>query len=360
MTEYFNPYAINQVFVESLTDNNEKKIFDISDLVSGIQYSTFLEGQPSKLTFTLQKDPSGKLSIHNGSKIQFRRDGKGIFLGYVFNMGTDATETYKITAYDQMRYLKNEDTRLVANISVGDLFKKICDEFQLKNNKLVVPCNFVCPKKVYEGQTLFSILNDQIQKANIDANKEGTSAKDRKYYFLRDNFGTLELNEISQLKSDVLLGEASLLSSYQFEISTDKNTYNQIKLVKKYNDKDEKGKKIKGGEQHIVPYVVKDSGTQKVWGILQKVINVDENMNKGEITDLGKKYLKQMNRETRTLKLSALGVDGITSGVGIKVDIPHLRTNKDGKTEFIDMWVVNATHNYNKDMHTMELDVAIP
>lgn len=83
-------------------------------------------------------------------------------------------------------------------------------------------------------------------------------------------------------------------------------------------------------------------------------------MNKGEITDLGKKYLKQMNRETRTLKLSALGVDGITSGVGIKVDIPHLRTNKDGKTEFIDMWVVNATHNYNKDMHTMELDVAIP
>lgn len=351
MSEYFNPYAINQVFVESLTDNNEKKIFDISDLVSSLQYSTFLEGQPSKLTFTLQKDPSGKLSIHNGSKIQFRRDGKGIFLGYVFNMGTDATETYKITAYDQMRYLKNEDTRLVANISVSNLFKKICDDFQLKNNKVVVPCDFICPKKVYEGQTLFSILNDQIQKANLDANKENTPAKDRKYYFIRDNFGTLEFTSISALKSNIMLGEASLLSSYQFEISIDKNTNNQIKLVQKYKT---------GESENIKPYIVKDSGTQKVWGILQKVKSVDENMNKGQIEDLGKKYLKQMNRETRTLKLSALGVDGITSGVGIKVDIPHLRTNKDGKAEFIDMWVVSATHNYNKDMHTMELDVAIP
>lgn len=351
MSEYFNPYAINQVFVESLTDNNEKKIFDISDLVSSLQYSTFLEGQPSKLTFTLQKDPSGKLSIHNGSKIQFRRDGKGIFLGYVFNMGTDATETYKIIAYDQMRYLKNEDTRLVANISVSNLFKKICDDFQLKNNKVVVPCDFICPKKVYEGQTLFSILNDQIQKANLDANKENTPAKDRKYYFIRDNFGTLEFTSISALKSNIMLGEASLLSSYQFEISIDKNTNNQIKLVQKYKT---------GESENIKPYIVKDSGTQKVWGILQKVKSVDENMNKGQIEDLGKKYLKQMNRETRTLKLSALGVDGITSGVGIKVDIPHLRTNKDGKAEFIDMWVVSATHNYNKDMHTMELDVAIP
>lgn len=351
MSEYFNPCAINQVFVESLTDNNEKKIFDISDLVSSLQYSTFLEGQPSKLTFTLQKDPSGKLSIHNGSKIQFRRDSKGIFLGYVFNMGTDATETYKITAYDQMRYLKNEDTRLVANISVSNLFKKICDDFQLKNNKVVVPCDFICPKKVYEGQTLFSILNDQIQKANLDANKENTPAKDRKYYFIRDNFGTLEFTSISALKSNIMLGETSLLSSYQFEISIDKNTNNQIKLVQKYKT---------GESENIKPYIVKDSGTQKVWGILQKVKSVDENMNKGQVEDLGKKYLKQMNRETRTLKLSALGVDGITSGVGIKVDIPHLRTNKDGKAEFIDMWVVSATHNYNKDMHTMELDVAIP
>lgn len=346
MAEYFNPHAINQVFVESLVSNDERKVFDISDLVDGLQYTTVLDGQPGKLTFTLQKDPTGKLSIHNGSKIQFTRDGKGIFLGYVFEMGTDATETYKITCYDQMRYLKNEDTKLVQNITVSDLFVKICEEYEFKKYNVVVPCNYKCPSKVYDGQTLFSILSDQMKKANA---YEGKNT----HFFIRDNFGTLEFNELGNCKTDLLLGEASLLCSYQFDISIDKNTYNQIKLVKKENGD-------KGKAEKIIPYMVKDSGTQKVWGVLQKVISLNEGITKEQITDLGDKYLKNLNRETRTLKLSALGVDGIVAGMGVSVDVPQLRTNKNGKPEFINMWITGATHSYKKDMHTMDLDVAIP
>ena len=337
----FNPYAINQVFITT-----DDKTFDVSDLVDGIQYSTVLEGQPSKLTFTLQKDPNGKLSVHNGSTVQFRRDGKGIFFGYVFDMGTDATETYKITAYDQMRYLKNETTTYLSGMKVSEVFNKLCNENGLRKFTVVTPCDFICPDKIYEGQTLFSILKDQITRANIASNG-------KKYYFIRDNFGTLELNEIGNCKTDLVIGDKSLLSSYQFSISIDKNTYNRFLLVKK-----------DGNSNSLMKYVVEDSGTQKLWGMLQKVINVDENNNKEQMTEIGKQNLTRYNRESRSFKLSALGDDSIFAGSGISVNIPQLRTVKivDNKetNEFLDMWVVGCTHNFNKDMHTMELDIAIP
>lgn len=343
----FNPYAINQVFITSYNENDQMQTFDVSDLVDGIQYTTVLDGQPSKLTFTLQKDPNGKLNVHNGSIVQFRRDGKGIFFGYVFEMGTDATETFKITAYDQMRYLKNEVTISLKNMKVSDVFIKLCNENGLKKYTVVTPCDFVCPKKNYEGQTLFSILKDQLHKANIDSDGH-------KYYFLRDNFGMLELNEINNCMTDLVIGEKSLLSSYQFSISIDKNTYNKFLLVKK-----------DGQTDSYITYATPESVTQKRWGLLQKVINMDENINKEQLAKSAEGYIKRYNKETKTFKISALGEDSIRAGSGIKVNIPQLRTNKTDKngnatTEYLPMWVLGATHNFNKDMHTMELDIAIP
>ena len=151
----------------------------------------------------------------------------------------------------------------------------------------------------------------------------------------------------------MVIGDKSLLSSYQFSISIDKNTYNRFLLVKK-----------DGNSNSLMKYVVEDSGTQKLWGMLQKVINVDENNNKEQMTEIGKQNLTRYNRESRSFKLSALGDDSIFAGSGISVNIPQLRTVKivDNKEtdEFLDMWVVGCTHNFNKDMHTMELDIAIP
>lgn len=337
----FNPHAINQVFV---TNNLSGKTYDISDLVDGIQYTTLLEGQPSKLTFTMQKNPTDTFSLQNGNLIQFYRDGKGIFKGYVFDLGTDATETFKVTAYDQMRYLQNETTTCIKNSPVSDVFVNLCKNngIPASNLKVVAPCDFVCPKKIYEGQSLYTILKDQITKANI-------ASGGKKYWFIRDNFGVLELNELGNCKTDLVIGEKSLLSSYQFSISIDKNTYNRFKIIKKDAPN---------------AYVVEDSGTQKIWGMLQKVINAEENMNKAQMTKLGNQYLIRYNRETRTLKLSALGDDDVRGGTGVKINIPQLQTYKivDNKqtTEFLDMWVLGATHNFKKDMHTMELDIAIP
>lgn len=339
----FNPYAKNEVYITSFDKNNKAETFDISSLVDGIQTSTTFKGQAGKMTFTIQKDLNDILNIYNGSIVQFIRDGKGIFYGYVFSMGTDASETYKITAYDQMRYLKNQETIYLENKSVSDVFVMLCKKHQIPKFKVITPTKYIAPKKVYNHQTLFSILDDQMMRADI---------AEKKQYFLRDNFGVLEFNELANCKTDIILGEKSLLSSYQFEISIDKDTYNQVKVMKP-------NKKTKKWET----YIEKDSTTIKRWGFLQKVEMADEHQNEAQLKKLAQDLIKLHNRETRTLRLSALGVDEIVAGSGISVNIPKLRTtttSKDNKVEYLDMWVVGATHSYNKGMHTMDLEVAIP
>ena len=323
----FKPYAKNQVLITNLYDNGETRTFDVSNLVENLQYSTILM-EAGKLTFNLHKDTLG-FSTFNGSKIQFKRDDVGIFQGNIFKMGTDATDIYKIVAYDQMRYLKYEDVLFVNDITVSDLFIKICTIFQLNNYKVVTPCNYKVPKKVYKGN-LMDILKEQIRFANYAEGKQ---------YFIRDNFGVLEFNEYSNCKTELVIGDGSLLTSYQYEIGIDNNTYNQLVFYKE----DGKSKKL-------LKKVVKDSGTQKRWGVLQKVFEIPENQNEEQLSETAKKYLEYYNVESRTFKLSALGIDGINAGSGIIGKIEKLNTN-------MNMLVTAATHNYTKDMHSMELDV---
>lgn len=349
----FNPHSNNEIFIT--TDN---RTFDISTLVDSIQHSTVLEGQAGKLTFQMQKNPTPEvpLNIKNGSIIQFKRDNGGIFFGYVFNMGIDANGIIQVTAYDQMRYLKNEDTLYISNMKVSDVFNMLCTNHNLKKFKVVEPCNFICPNKKYEGQTLFNILQHQMHQANI-------ASKGTKYYFLRDNYGTLEFTELSKCKTDLVIGYKSLLSSFQYEISIDKNTYNSIKVVKSYNSEDVKG--TKSDNKIISPYTAGDRNAQNKWGFLQKVVNVDDKMNQAQIVEYANGIKAQLNKETKTLKLSALGVDGINAGSGFSVNIPELNTYKldekgRGSENYLDMWVIGASHTFSRDMHTMELDVATP
>lgn len=331
----FNPYAKNLITCTSIDTG---KTYDISSLVGDIQYTTILGGQPGKLVFTLQKDPKGILNIQNGSIVQFIRDGEGVFYGYVFTMGTDATDVYKVTCFDQLRYLKNEETILTTGQTVSEVFEKLCVLHQIRNYKVVTPTSFVCPSYLHDKKSLYQILEHQIMQANIH---------DKKQYFIRDNFGTLEFNEIGNCKTDVVIGDKSLLMSYQFEISIDKDSYNQIKIVK--DNKTTKKREV---------YQVLDSTTQKRWGLLQKLVKADENQNSAQIELLANNLLRLHNRETRSLKLSALGVQGINAGSGFSVNIPKLRPSD--SNEYLDMWAVSATHNFKKDFHTMDLEVFIP
>jgi hypothetical protein len=111
-----------------------------------------------------------------------------------------------------------------------------------------------------------------------------------------------------------------------------------------------------------------DSDTQKKWGILQKVVQADENANQPMLVQMAHDYLAFYNRETRTMKLNAIGTDklGLTSretelvnlaatlaaGSGFRLNIEELGI-------LHDMWINRITHNFAKDSHKMSMDVSL-
>ena len=341
IAEYLTKVDDSKDYQLQILRKYDNSLIDISTLAGNIQHNTSMFDNPAKLTFYVQKDRAEILNtIQNGDMVIYKKDGYGLFKGYVFTVGTDATQVFKITAYDQTRYLKNEETILLKGLTVSQIFERLCIRHQLKY-KVVTPIDYIPPAKIYQNKTLYSIMRECLSLAENDSAKKGTPVK----YMIRDNFGVLELLSIETLKTNIVIGKESLLSSYKFETSIDKGTYTQIKVVKNTN-KSAKEQNTKNTQV----YLMKDTPSQKQWGILQKVVEADENMNEAQTTQLAQNWLKATCRETKTLSLSALGLFGMNAGVGFRLQIPELNAN-------LDMYILEATHNYQNKFHTMDLTV---
>lgn len=319
------------VFELIIQNSNTGAVYDVTTLAGNIQYTTDLSGQPGKFTFSLQQDPNNILEISSGSIVSFAADKKGIFFGYVFIMGTDATGIYKITAYDQMRYLKNQETMYTENASASKIFEDVCTFAGLQYS-VITPTSWIVPEYFHDKKSLYQIIENGITNTNIN---------DKKQYFIKDDFGTLLFTEIGEYKTNLIIGDRSLLTDYKYEISIDKDTYNTVKITK---DNEETGKRD--------VWIEYDSSTKKRWGKLQYLFAAGKDDNEAEIKQFAQNVLKAKNRETKTMKLNALGVRELVAGTGFLLQIDKLNIKQY-------MWITAATHNYEKDFHTMSLDVFI-
>lgn len=314
-----------------LQNSSTGKVYDISNVAEEIQVTSQLYGEAGKLSCLLQKDPNNLLQVANGSIVSFIADGKGVFFGYVFSIGTDADENYKITCYDQLRYLKNNDIIATANMTASDIFAKICRDYGLRY-KIKVPTKYKPEPYLHNNKTLYNIIQRGMNLASV---------YDKARYFITDVFGTLTWSELSYEKTNIQLGGGSLLTSYKYEKSIDSDSYNQVKF---YRDNEKSGKRD--------VWIVKDSNNIKKWGLLQLLKQADDDANSSQVKESATNYLKAKNRETETLKLEADGILELTAGKGIKFVLEREGINKW-------MWIKSASHTFTKYSHTMELEVEI-
>lgn len=314
-----------------LQNSNDGTVFDISNIAEAITVETKLDGEAGKLTCILQKDPNNLLQIANGSIISFIVDGTGFFFGYIFKIGTDADENYKITAYDQLRYLKNSDVIATQGNTASDIFAKICQNYGLRYT-IKVPSHYIPEAYLHNNKTLYAIIKRGMDLASIN---------EKAKYFIYDNFGTLTWTEFSYEKTNIQLGGGSMLTDYQYEKSIDSDVYNQVKF---YRNNDKTGKRD--------IWIVKDSDNIKRWGLLQYLKKAEDDDNEAKIREQAQNYLKVKNKEVETLKLSAEGIKELTVGKGIKFVLPRENIDKW-------MWITSATHTFTKYSHTMELGVEV-
>lgn len=165
--------------------------FDISELVHGIEYTTSLLAQPGKLSFTLEKDGDGILEIDLGSAVHFSvvdDDGRkrNVFFGYVFFLGTDKTEAYRVVAYDQMFYLRNHDIWALpaGKKSLKEFFEEICTACKLRHKVRgrASTDETKLPDRVFMDESYFEMLSWAMETRNLELTKEENfDSKDKTY-----------------------------------------------------------------------------------------------------------------------------------------------------------------------------------
>lgn len=315
-------------------DSKSGTTYDISELITNAVWETTLTNQPGKLTFNYIDD--NKVTISEGSPISFKVDGKGIFFGYIFKKGKKKDEKVPVTAYDQMRYLKNKDTKVLSGLTAAQVFEKLCKEYQL-TYKVVDNHNYIVPPKPHDGKTLFEIIQYGIDQTLINTGD---------WFMIKDNFGVLEFVHINSLKTNLFIGDESLLMDFDYESSIDDDSYNQVQLIKENKDTNVRER-----------YIVKDSNTIKQWGLLQYFEKMDENANAAQIQARAEMILKLKNRVTKKLKLDCLGDLRVAAGSGVVLGISDLQ--KEGVAINQYFMVTTCSHTFQNDLHTMQLEVQV-
>ena len=94
-----------------------------------------------------------------------------------------------------------------------------------------------------------------------------------------------------------------------------------------------------------------DNNSIEKYGLLRKIQNVKNAMDEVKLKEYAKLALKVYSSPSRTMKLEALGFNGINAGDGFL-----LRLKKLGIESMV--YVLSATHHYNADLHTMTLEVS--
>lgn len=317
-----------------IQDSISGKVFDISELVSNISWETQLTGQPGKFTFKYQNDDI--LTVNKGSVISFKVDTKGVFFGYVFKKTKNNDKSVSVTAYDQLRYLKNKDTYVFQGMTASQRFEKICKDCNLRY-RITNSSSYVLSNRIEDSKSLFDMIDWGITE---------TMAYTSNWYMIRDDFGTLDFVNLNSLKTDLFIGDKSLLTTYDHESSIDEDSYNQVKLVQENTTTKKRD-----------VYIVKDSSNIKQWGLLQYFETVDANLNEAQIKERAEQLLKLKNRETQTLKVNCLGDLKVFAGSGVVVGISDLQNEGFAINKYY--VVTHCTHNFDNNNHTMTLDLQV-
>jgi hypothetical protein len=229
--------------VELLIQNGSTIYYPV--VLEGIKLTLERKGTPGKLEFTVVKD--SVLNFQEGNPVKLIVNGTTMFYGFVFTKKRDRGPTIDVTAYDQLRYLKNKDTITEEGLKASDLLKRIATDFRL-NLGTVEDTGYTLETVVEENQTLFDMIQNALDETLLNT---------KQLYVLYDDAGKLTLKNINSMKINLLIDEETG-ENFDYSSSIDDQTYNKIKLA--YNNEST-------GKREL--YVAQDSEKMNQWGVLQ-------------------------------------------------------------------------------------------
>ena len=290
----------------------------------GIEWSTERQGSPGKLTFKVHVDDS--LNITEGNAVRLKWNDNNIFYGFIFSIKRDKENILTVTAYDQLRYLKNKETYVYENMTAGEVIQMICDDFNMQTG-VIENTGYKIASRVEDGQTLFDIIGNALDITLMNA---------KNMYVMFDDFGKVSLKNVNSLALNVLIDEETG-QNFDYTSSIDDNTYNKVKLV--YDNKET-------GQRDV--YIAQDSNNVNEWGVLQYYDTLQEGEN-GQAK--ANALLGLYNQKTRKLSIKdAFGDVRVRAGsmVVVMLDLGDVKVERY-------MLVESCKHTFKLDEHVMDL-----
>ena len=305
------------------------EIWECSNSVSTVSWETERTGAPGKLTFTVIK--SGDLSFTEGDIVRFSVDGQLQFYGWVFTKSKNRWGEIGVTCYDRLRYLKANASYGFYGQTAGRIIQQIAADLQVDVGD-VADTGYQIPSLVEEDQSCLDIVESAVQQTLLNTGDI--------YVFFDDGRG-LALRRPEDMKSNVLIGEKSLLTDYTYQTDIDKQTYNSVKLARPNEET---------GRADVVEARNEDSIEQ--WGLLQLYQTVDGDVNLAQMAAQAEVTLQYYNRRLRTLSVESLGVPGLRAGMMVLMKVPGLGDIN------LDQYVLleKVSHTWENDTHTMTFE----
>lgn len=262
-----------------------------------VTWDTERKGSPGRLSFSVVKDAG--LNFQEGNPVSFRQDGKDVFYGFVFTKRRDKGGLIQVTAYDQLRYLKNKDTVREVGVKASDLLKMLAEDFRLQCGE-IEDTGYTIESIAEDDQSLFDII-----LGALDETMQATG----KLFVLYDDFGKLCLRNIANMKREFLV-DRDVSEDIDYSSSIDSQTYNKIKLAYENSGT---------GKRDL--FIAQDGEAINRWGVLQYYESVQTETGAAQKADA---LLKLYNRKTRTLTVKGvLGDISIRAGTLVPVSL-HL------------------------------------
>lgn len=324
--------------------------WDVSNLVSNIKWVTDLNFAAGTFTFDLLFDD--EFYPQSGDVVEFQWDEKKIFYGYIFKTSFKNDKKFSITAYDKLRYLKNQDSLVWPISTISQRFDTVCKMAEI-SHKVVNGSDYKLPAEVADSKTYFDML-----KSSIDKTQKATN----QMYYVFANYDVVELRKAPYNSLNIIVGDQSLLTGFSFEKSIDEAA-NSVRIVKKNQAESQQtsststDEESSGDDPNKTSFNYTDSSNINVrdWGKLQIVENAKDKANDAQMKQRADELLKEKNRETYTLSLTCLGDTSLIAGNAVNIQISDL-----SKAGF---WINNtaimkATHNFSSD-YTCDLEMKV-
>jgi len=315
--------------VELLIGSSDgKKVFQ-PVVQEGIDWVTKRRSTPGKLTFKVLKDDI--INFTEGCPVRMCVDGEKVFFGFVFKQSRNKDQIITVTAYDQLRYLNNKDTKVYEGKKASQFIQMIASDYALNVGSLA-DTGYTIASRVEENTSLFEMIENALDL---------TLTNTGNMFVLYDDFGALTLKPLDQMyvgtQGAYLVIDEETGQNFDYTSSIDEQTYNKIKLT---YDNDKTGKRE--------VYIAQDSSNINQWGILQYFDTLQEGENGQAKADA---LLSLYNKKTRKLKITgAIGDNRVRAGsmIVVNLDLGDIKVKNF-------MLVEEATHTYKNEEHWMNL-----